>query len=82
MIDDTISEHLAADLNIQPNPVVIHKLCHVLHYASVVYEIGALLQIVPFETQLEAVELVPEHGPSAAVIIAHESMVPVKAEQL
>ena len=73
--------HLAADFKIQPNPLVIHKLCHVLHYVSVVYEIGALLQIVLFETQFEAVELVPEHGPSAAVIIAHESIVPVNAEQ-
>ena len=35
-----------------------------------------------FETQLEAVELIPEQGPSAAVTVAHESMVPVNAEQL
>ena len=39
------------------------------------------MQIVLFETQLEAVTLVPEHGPSEAVTIEHESIVPVKAEQ-
>lgn len=39
------------------------------------------MQIVEFETQLEAVELVPEQGPSAAVIVGHESIVPVNAEQ-
>ena len=39
------------------------------------------MQTVLFEKQLEAVELIPEQGPSAAVIVAHESIVPVKAEQ-
>ena len=39
------------------------------------------MQIVLFETQLEAVELIPEQGPSAAVTVANESMVPVNEEQ-
>ena len=39
------------------------------------------MHILPLETQIVALELIPEQGPSAAVIVAHESIVPIKAEQ-
>ena len=40
------------------------------------------MQIVEFETQAAAVDPVPEHGPSVAVNVGHESMVPLKPEQV
>ena len=50
-----------------------------MHYASVVYEVGALLQIVLFETHLVPDDndvAVPEQGESEAWTNAQDSIVP------
>ena len=65
----TIFLQKSAEPLIQPNPVDKHSLCQVLHYASVVYVLGALLQIVLFETHLVVdgnYVAVPEQGLSDA----------------
>lgn len=40
-----------------------------------------MLQIIEFETQVDEIGPVPEHGESLAEKVGHDSLVPLKAEQ-
>ena len=68
-VADTTLLQKSVESVIHPDPVDRHSLCHFLHYSSVVYEVGALLQIVLFETHLvpdDNDDAVPEQGESEA----------------
>ena len=73
-------EQEADDWVMHPKPLVIQLCSHALHYLSVLYDVGAFMQVLGL--QGAGVLPVPMHGPSIAVNVEQESIVPVNYVQV